>query len=165
MRAGATAAVPTLDTAIDCYQVLLTRVGRRRQKVWLGSRIKMLAETDIHVISLLPPGVRYLSFPPSLFLLDFCLLSLCLFPFPCPTSLCRYLPLLRVASPVQQLTTAIINSMFSCFPSARAICIMFNFNTILLYCLFICMFLSCCVTRTAVCVLVPGTLAFHLLDP
>ena len=88
----------------------LMRVGRRRQRVWLGSRIGSPAETGTHV-TVTAWSTLFLFSLLSFFL--FFALSLPLFPSPSPPSLCRYLPLLRVASSVRQISCIPFMSMYA----------------------------------------------------
>ena len=98
---------------------LLTRVGTRRQRVWLGSRIVFLAETRTQVAIAVWPGYyRRLEydflFSPVSLPSYFFAWSLPLLHFTSPPSLCRYVPLRRVSSPVQRLSAPL---KYVCFPS------------------------------------------------
>ena len=95
--------------------------------MWLGSRNDFLGQTGTHVT--ITVWSTMLFFFPLLSSFLLFAMSLPLFSFPFPPSVCRYLPLLRVASFVQQLC---VLPEYVCFPSSSlsylfgVICFMFH---------------------------------------
>ena len=126
----------------DTLPPLLTRVGRRRKRVWLGSRIDFLGQTGTHVA--ITAWSTMFSFFPSLFLLAFLFFS----PFLSP---CFFLVFLSfvLLHPCSSLSDLLVSFVF-CFTS--------EFIFLLSILSFSWSFLCCCV-------LVPGTLALRKLDP
>ena len=97
---------------------LLTEVGRRQQRVCLGSRIGFLAETGPQV-TITAPRVRYFSllfYPLSSFMLFSLSLPLFYFPFPFPPSLCQVSVLLSFAL-LRPCSNLSFSSTYVRFPS------------------------------------------------
>ena len=107
MGGGATAAVLTLDTAVDD-----SRKETAKGVTRFPNRFSSRGGQPCYYHRL-ECGFFFFSLLSSLLLF---VLSIPLFPFISPPSLYRHLPLLRVASSVQQISVLL---EYVCFPSIR----------------------------------------------
>ena len=150
---GGIAAVPALGTAIDD--------SKKETAKGVAKFPNRVSRSDGHPCYITAWGTMFPFFSLLSSSLLFAL-SLRSFPFPSPRSVCQYIPLLRVASSAQQPSALpeylsypcsglsdILASLELCFIS-----VILSFSLLLF-------FWSC----LCYCVLMPGTLAFHLLDP